>query len=129
MTPPVPGPAEGLNAAVAAQLRAEAAAAKLSDKALAQKAGLQYSSLRRWLGKEPGNERNIDVAVLAELAKALGLTPLEVVRRAEERMKVVVDLGARRDASDGADTPEQNDSGQAVAALMGDVDAGEPEEG
>ena len=114
---------------MAAQLRAEAAAAKLSDKALAQKAGLQYSSLRRWLGKEPGNERNIDVAVLAELAKALGLTPLEVVRRAEERMKVVVDLGARRDASDGADTPEQNDSGQAVAALMGDVDAGEPEEG
>ncbi|KAB2808353.1 hypothetical protein F9L07_22825 [Pimelobacter simplex] len=83
---PVPGPREGLNAAVAAQIRAEAAAARLSDKALAEKAGVNYASLRRWLGKDKGNERHIDVAVLAELARAVGSTSAEIVAGAEERL-------------------------------------------
>lgn len=85
MAPPVPGPLEGLNAAVAAQIRAEAAAAKLTDKALAKKADVNYASLRRWLGKDIGNVRHIDVAVLGALADALGLSAAEIVRRAVER--------------------------------------------
>lgn len=125
MTPPVPGPTEGLNAAVAAQIRAEAAAAQLTDKALAEKAGVNYASLRRWLGKDLGNERDINVAVLSELAKVFGLTAYEIVFRAQQRMNVV-DLSARRDESTGTDTPEHG--GSAAAALEGDEDAGEPED-
>lgn len=89
MTPPVPGPKEGLNAAVAAQIRAEAAAANLTDKALAAKADVNYASLRRWLGKDSGNERHIDVAVLGSLADALGVPPAEIVQRAQARMQQI----------------------------------------
>lgn len=89
MNPPVPGPTEGLNAAVAAELRAEAGAKRLSDKALAEKAGVNYASLRRWLGKDTGNERHIDVAVLSTLADALEISPVEIVDRARKRVDVV----------------------------------------
>lgn len=84
---PVPGPREGLNAAVAAQIRAEAAAANLTDKALAEKADVNYASLRRWLGKDKENVRAIDVSVLAALADALDMTAAEIVSRAQGRVR------------------------------------------
>lgn len=87
MTPPVLGPREGLNAAVAAQIRAEAAAANLTDKALAQKAGVNYASLRRWLGKDVDNTRHIDVAVLYALADALDVEASYLVEQAQARMQ------------------------------------------
>lgn len=75
-----------MNAAVAAQIRAEAAAAQMNDKELADKAELNYASLRRWIGKDAGNERHIDVAVLSAIADALGMTVAEIVRRAQARL-------------------------------------------
>ncbi len=86
MTPPVEGPTEGLNAAVAAELRAEAGARRLNDKALALAAGVNYASLRRWLGKDVGNERHIDVAVLDAVCRALGTTPALIVEAAQIRL-------------------------------------------
>lgn len=79
---PVPGPGEGLNAAVAAELRAERAARRITLQQLADESLVPLMSVRRYLNAD----RNIDVAVLYALAKALGTTPLEVVEAAQIRM-------------------------------------------
>lgn len=76
-------PAEtGLNAAVAAELRAERAAQNLTVQELAARSEVPYASLRRYLAAE----RNIDVATLYALAGALDTTPAELVAAASERM-------------------------------------------
>jgi len=75
-------PDEGLNAAVAAELRAERAAKDLTAKQLSALAGVPYASLRRYLGAE----RHIDVATLAELCRALDLDVVALVARAAERL-------------------------------------------
>lgn len=130
MTPPVPGPTSGLNAAVAAQLRAEIAAANLSEKALAELADVNYTSLRRWLGREKGNERHIDVAVLAAIAKALNLDPAEIIQRAEQRM--AADVATVTNLSDHRGTVQRSGEQIADAALDPiegqDQHPGEPEE-
>ncbi|MGN0065781.1 MAG: helix-turn-helix domain-containing protein [Nocardioides sp.] len=91
---PVARPDEGLNAAVAAELRAERAAKDLTTKELSALAGIPYASLRRYLGAE----RHIDVATVAALCGALGLEAGELVARASDRLE-----RARR--SDGDDVP------------------------
>lgn len=79
---PIEGPEGGLNAAVAAELRAERAAQNLTVQELAEISDVPYASLRRYLAAE----RHIDVTVLAALAKALGTTPPDLVFAATERM-------------------------------------------
>lgn len=83
MTPPIPGPGEGLNAAVAAVLRGERASADLTINQLASKADLTAISVRRYLKAQ----RHIDVAVLNALAQALGTNMQAIVAAAEARMK------------------------------------------
>lgn len=82
MTPPIDGPQQGLNAAVAAQLRAERAALGWTIDELAQRADIPAISVRRYLK----GERQIDVSVLYALASALGLTAGQVVEAAQERL-------------------------------------------
>lgn len=79
---PVEPAHEGLNAAVAAELRGERAAQNLTVQELAARSEVPYASLRRYLS----GERDIDVAVLAALAAALGTTPARIVVAAEDRM-------------------------------------------
>lgn len=79
---PVEPPESGLNAAVAAELRAERAAQDLTMQELATAAGVPFGSLRRYLAAE----RNIDVATLAALAAALGTTSADLVSAAEARV-------------------------------------------
>lgn len=81
MTPPVQGPHEGLNAAVAAELRAELARKRRSTQWLADESGVAYGSLRRYLAPS----RHIDVSVLAALCGALGVDPYELVAAAQTR--------------------------------------------
>lgn len=84
MTPPLPGPAEGLNGAVAAELRAERAAQNMTLQQLAEAADVPFPSLRRYLA----GERHIDVSVLEAVAAALSLDAFEIVRRAGARAAV-----------------------------------------
>lgn len=84
-------PDEGLNAAVAAELRAERAAKDLTAKDLSALAGIPYASLRRYLGAE----RHIDVATLAELCRALDLDVGALVARATERLERGQPIGGR----------------------------------
>jgi transcriptional regulator with XRE-family HTH domain len=79
---PIEGPDAGLNAAVAAELRAERAAQNLTVQELAERSAVPYASLRRYLAAE----RHIDVATLETLAKALGTSTPDLVWAATERL-------------------------------------------
>ncbi len=69
-------------AAVAATIRAERAAAKLSQSELASRAGIPRPTYLRY---ERG-DRNIPVITAIQLAEALGLTFGEFARRVEDRL-------------------------------------------
>lgn len=71
-----------LSLAFAAQMRAERAAADLTQTQLASKAGMGRTTLIRI---EAG-ERDMDTTQLAGLCNALGLSLVEFVSRAEERL-------------------------------------------
>lgn len=76
-------PAVGLNAAVAAQLRAERGASNTSFDDLAETTGLAKSTLLRYFN----SKRAIPVDALDVIAQALGITGYELMRRAEQRQR------------------------------------------
>lgn len=74
---------ETLSQAVSATLRAERAAARLTQTELAERSGLGYQTVMRL---EKG-ERSPSVAQLAALCSVLGLSMSELVERAEQRLR------------------------------------------
>lgn len=78
--------------ALAAQLRAERAAANLTQTEMAKRMGISRGQLIR----VEAEERILDTTQLVNAARALGLTVLEFVKRSEERL-------ATLDAAGGAD--------------------------
>lgn len=71
-----------LTSALAAQLRAERAAAGMTQTELARQAGMS----RVQLARIEGDERTLDIAQAADLSKALGISLVEFVQRAEARL-------------------------------------------
>lgn len=71
----------GINGAIAAELRAERAARRMSNRDLADRSGVSKVSVQRYLAPT----RTIPVDVLDVLATALGSSIGEIVTRAEER--------------------------------------------
>jgi transcriptional regulator with XRE-family HTH domain len=121
---PIESPETGLNAAVAAELRAERAAQNLTVQQLAARADVPYASLRRYLAAE----RYIDVAVLHALAGALGTSSASLIASAEDRLNRAgganVIQGAFGKASD--ETPSLDHlKGQPRAAAPKRRDTGE----
>lgn len=88
-------PAVGLNAAVAAVLEGERAAARMTLQELADASGVSYRTLQRYAARE----RNIDVAALDGLARAFRTTPEQILAAAHERMR-----RGMPDADDDAET-------------------------
>jgi transcriptional regulator with XRE-family HTH domain len=76
-------PAKGLNAALAATLNGERAAAGLTFDALAARTGISKRTLLRQLSTM---ERHIDVSHVAVIAEQFGLTAAEVFVMAEARL-------------------------------------------
>lgn len=76
-------PAEGLNGAVAAELRAERAAQRMTVDTLVARSGVSRSTLLRVLNAE----RAIAVESLQDIARALGVASSTLVRRAERRLE------------------------------------------
>lgn len=77
-------PSEGLNAAVARTLNGERAASKVSFDKLAETTGISKRTLLRLLSTM---ERDLDVSVIDRIARALGLTVLDVFTMAEQRIE------------------------------------------
>jgi len=74
---------EGLNAAMAAEFRAERAAQSMTVAGLVDASGIGKSQLLRILNEH----REIDMHDLARLAHAFNLEPDELMRRAQDRLK------------------------------------------
>lgn len=70
------------NLALAAELRAEAAALGLSHKALGERAGIKYPTVVRTMSAD----RHTTAGELFQFATALGLTPSELAERVVARM-------------------------------------------
>ena len=75
-------PAKGLNAAVAAELRAERVAQEVTFDALTERVSLSKSTLLLLFNAR----RLISIEALVEIADALGVSVLEIVERAEKRL-------------------------------------------
>lgn len=75
--------AAGLNGAVAAELRAERAALGWTNDDIAAASGIPKVSVQRYLVPK----RGITMEILAELAHAMGTTPLAIMTRAETRLR------------------------------------------
>lgn len=75
---------ERIQAAVAAQIRAELGVAKMSQAELARAIGVHPATISRYLDTE--SPRDIKWKDYAEIAKTLGLTPQELAERAERRL-------------------------------------------
>lgn len=89
-------PGNGLNDALAAELRAERGAKQISMDALADRSGLARSSVLRYLNAQ----RVIPIDALDALAVALGVTPRELVHRAEARRdRAAANVGGASDAA------------------------------
>lgn len=69
--------------AVAEQLRAERSAARLTQKQLAERAGMSDQSVMRYLN----GTRDIPIAALADIANALGVSVEVIVERATQRLR------------------------------------------
>ena len=82
MTPVEKSHSDGLNGALAAILRAERAAQRLSIAYLVAHMGISKSTVLRLLA----GDRAIDVAHLAGFAEAFGMDPAELMRIAEQRV-------------------------------------------
>lgn len=83
MSPIEKDPSVGINAAVAAELRAERGAQKITVEALAQRSGVPKRTLLRLLNAE----RGIAMEPLTAIAGALNVPVSLVVSRAEERLE------------------------------------------
>lgn len=88
--------AEGLNAAVAAELRAEKAAQNLTNQDIAVLSGIPIVSVQRYLAPK----RAIDLVVLEQLSRAVGKTPTEIVAAAEQRLARSAALQENYEASE-----------------------------
>lgn len=82
MTPIEKDPARGLNAAIAAELRAERAASRMSFDELAERTGISKRTLLRLLN----GERAVTMAYLETICEELGVTMSAIAARAEARM-------------------------------------------
>lgn len=102
MAPPIPGPSEGLNAAVAAQLRAERAANEMTIEQVAKRAGVSEISVRRYLKAQ----RHIDLGVLEALTAAMGTTTSAVIEAAQERLVRLAKFDAEEEAGQDWIVPE-----------------------
>ena len=75
-------PTKGLNGAVAGELRAHKARRNMSNEQIAGKSGIPLVSVNRYMaGKRP-----ITLALLNELAEALGTTPETIISAALEEL-------------------------------------------
>lgn len=117
MTPPIQEPREGLNAAVAAEIRAEQGRRKLSVQALAELTGIPYGSLRRYLNAE----RHIDVAVLAEICQALDVAPDEFIRRARVDFVWSADIEVDSDPPVSPDELARRRAGRGIPEVQGEA--------
>jgi len=107
--------AERFARSVAAQVRAEIAAANTTVAGVARTAGINRETLDRWVK----GERALSIPTLYRISVAVGVDPHVIVQRAEERFAAehpAADVGR---VGDYEVTPEGPAAGHALAAEHG----------
>lgn len=99
MTPIEKDPSKGFNAVIAATIRAERGARRMTIDDLARESDIPRRTLIRILNEE----RAVNIEHLAAIADAYGLTVTELVKRAEDRSRRRNIHGIERIASFPAD--------------------------
>lgn len=74
---------EGLEAALATQIRVELVERGLDQKTLAERVGIHAVTMTKYLK----NQRSMPLPVLIGISEELGLSPQALMRKAEARMK------------------------------------------
>ncbi len=74
---------EGLEAALATQIKVELVERGLDQKTLAERVGIHPVTITKYLK----NQRSMPVPVLIDIADALGVTPRALMQRAEARLR------------------------------------------
>ena len=106
--------AERFARSVAAQVRAEIAAANTTVAGVARTAGINRETLDRWVK----GERALSIPTLYRIAVAVGVGPHVIVQRAEERFAAEGSADVGR-ADDYEVTPQGPEPGHALAAERG----------
>lgn len=83
MTPVEKDPARGLNGAIAAELRAERAAMKITFDDVAERSGLSKRTVLRLFNAE----RAVTMAYLEAVCEAMGVQMSHITERAEARLR------------------------------------------
>ena len=73
---------EGLEASLATQIKVELVEAGMDQKTLAERVGIHPVTLTKYMK----NQRSIPLPVLIDIAVALGVSPRELMERAEARL-------------------------------------------
>lgn len=73
---------EGLEASLATQIKVELVERGMDQKTLAERVGIHPVTLTKYMK----NQRSIPLPVLIEMAVALGISPRELMERAEARL-------------------------------------------
>lgn len=73
---------EGLEASLATQIKVELVEAGMDQKTLAERVGIHPVTLTKYMK----NQRSIPLPVLIDIAVALGLSPRDLMERAEARL-------------------------------------------
>jgi transcriptional regulator with XRE-family HTH domain len=73
---------EGLEASLATQIKVELVEADMDQKTLAERVGIHPVTLTKYMK----NQRSIPLPVLIDIAVVLGLSPRELMERAEARL-------------------------------------------
>lgn len=73
---------EGLEASLATQIKVELVERGMDQKTLAERVGIHPVTLTKYMK----NQRSIPIPVLIEIAVALGVSPRELMERAEARL-------------------------------------------
>lgn len=83
MTPVEKDHAKGLNAAVAAEVRAEIAAQGLTNVEVARRMGMNRETFQRYVNMK----RGIDTAIIDAIGEALRIDPAELMARGVRRLE------------------------------------------
>lgn len=74
---------EGLEAALATQIKVELVERGMDQKTLAERVGIHAVTMTKYLK----NQRSMPVPVLIDIADALGVSPRALMQRAEARIR------------------------------------------
>lgn len=114
---------EGLNGMLALTIRGELKMRGLTRDELATGAGISFDALKNYLSTSPSRARVMDLDVVERIATFFGMSALDLVGRAEQRLRERDTAAQRLEAAkEATDTVNLIDAAKAAFGDLGDAD-------